>query len=266
VAVTRAYLPDPPKEFSIQLFGHPSKDEITQKNVASSSSPRLDSYTVEINDHQDQASIWHNRPSHERLMDSRMAIEQIQKKLREGEEKVKERKEKEEKMLEWEVSSRIAQAINDAFISKWKEGGDADLVQRLKKNKIHFLPNTMTAEAIKWRTKHPYDNNVFNIERFYTSQEQQAYLTTADQNKGLQADIDSAWLLLERNKVDLNLMLTSWAKRHRDRNTMLHMVPSVAFAERYISGDIDFFGKVEARAKYHIQTGQTSRGDRLFEV
>ena len=129
------------------------------------------------------------------------------------------------------------------------------------------VPLTMTAEAVRRRSKFPRDDSVIKIELFYTNEEQQKCLAAAKRNEDCQADIDMAWRLLEENKVDLNLMLTSWAKRHRDRNRQVHMVPSVAFAESYVNGDEDFCGTAElgVRARYHIHNGKCSRGERLFE-
>lgn len=124
ITVTRKYLPDPSEIFSVQLLGK-TKEKIAQQIIESTSSPRLGSYTLDINEQQDEAIIWHIRPSHEHLkvglypffkeyltqllQDARMVIEQMQNCLAYLEEKEKEREEKEEKTLKWEVSSKIAQ-------------------------------------------------------------------------------------------------------------------------------------------------------------
>ena len=77
--------------------------------------------------------------------------------------------------------------------------------------------------------------------------------------------LDRAWRLLEKDKIKLNLMLTSWAKCNRDRNNAVHLVPSVKFAERYIASDKDFRGEVQKRAIQYIQNGQDLCGERLFK-
>ena len=119
----------------------------------------------------------------------------------------------------------------------------------------------MTADAIHWRTSFLDDTSVFPIERFYSEEEKEVYNTAAIGNECAQAEIDRAYLLIEEDKINLELMLTSWAGRDHGRNSTVHMVPSVAFAERYITTDIDFHGEVGERAKEYIQRGQDSRGE-----
>jgi len=126
------------------------------------------------------------------------------------------------------------------------------------------VPYTMTAEAISWRTNYPDDNSVFPIERFYSDKEREAYIKVANRNEPAQQDINKAWELLEEDKSNLVLMLTSWAKRGRGGNGAVHMIPSAAFAERCVAADDDFRGEVGNRARYFIQCGQDSRGERLF--
>ena len=123
----------------------------------------------------------------------------------------------------------------------------------------------MTAEAISWRTRYPSDTSVFPLERFYSDKEREAYIKVASRNALAQEDINEAWKLLEGDKVNLELMLTSWAKRDRRRNSTVHTVPSVAFAKRYIATDPDFHGEMGRRARDFIQCGYDSRGDRFFK-
>lgn len=123
----------------------------------------------------------------------------------------------------------------------------------------------MTAEAISWRTKYPADGSVIDIERYYSDEDKKRYINMATQNIDAQEAIDKAWLFLAEDKVTLDLMLTSWAKRNRNRNSNVHMVPSVAFATRSIASDNDFQGEVGERAREYIQRGQNLRGERLFE-
>lgn len=127
------------------------------------------------------------------------------------------------------------------------------------------VPHTMTAEVISWRTSYPDDDSVFPLERFYSEKEREAYIKVANRNALAQEDINEAWKILEGDKVNLELMLTSWAKRHRERNSTVHTVPSVAFAEKYIATDPDFHGEMGTRARDFIQRGYDSRGDKFFK-
>jgi len=123
----------------------------------------------------------------------------------------------------------------------------------------------MTAEVIAWRAKYPDDTSVVAIERFYSAPERKSYLKMAERNAPAQEHIDRAWELLRSDKIDLELMLMSWAKRPPGRNGAVHIVPSTAFAEGCIATDVDFCGEMGERAKDVIRKGVDSHGRRLFD-
>ena len=180
-------------------------------------------------------------------------------------------------------SKRLSLAVNDETIANWRFKIDGvELVKALERNKIHFrtflscisavpnylaVPETLTAEAIAWRAMFPDDTSVVAIDRFYSDTERQSYLRMAERNRPAQEYINRAWQLLECDKVNLELMLISWGKRPRGRNIAVRvcMVPSTAFAERYIATDVDFCGEMGERAKEFIQFGQDSHGRLLFD-
>jgi len=184
----------------------------------------------------------------------RYDIKVLKEKERNREEKERIREEKERKreeeerkreviLVEWEIRTRIAQALNDLHLQNVPE----NVLLKLKNDRFGFLPASLSCWASYSKEQFPSINNL--------SDDDYALLRTKGAviyNRGLALEMDKAWNAIPADSRAL--IINMWVARPESRRDIVHITPTAEEAEWLVDNDTNLTAQQINLAKKVIRT------------